>query len=166
MEDSEKKSPENAKPKASETASVPQTSTPPTKFRKTSKGAPKKKAHKTKGGARPPRKFPAYTLEDALQIPKAIKQFNAGNPWPPSEIGKALKIGSKTNRFWYLMAAAQDYGLTTGTSRSQRSRQRGVGAERNSDDLHEAAEEEMMIQSGRYLGFSFIAAYGQGDSEL
>src|SRR5438034_1117543 len=54
-------------------------------------------------------------MEDSEQKSAESEPRNGG---PPSEIGKALKIGPKTDRFWYLTAAARDYGLTTGTSRS------------------------------------------------
>lgn len=118
MEEPEQKTPAQAEPHPPAATSL-STKTAQKTPSKTAKASPRKKPHKAKGVARPPRKFPANTLEDALQVPRAIKQFNAGNPWPPSEIAKASKIGPKTDRFWYLTAAARDYGLTVGTSRSE-----------------------------------------------
>lgn len=70
-------------------------------------------SNKKKGPA--PRLFPALTLEEALKIPHAIRQYNAGNPWPPGELAKALKLGVKAEKFFYLAASSRDYGLTLGS---------------------------------------------------
>jgi hypothetical protein len=35
------------------------------------------------------RPFPRRTLEQALRVPKAIKEHNGGNPWPADEVAKA-----------------------------------------------------------------------------
>jgi hypothetical protein len=64
------------------------------------------------------RPYPRVTLENALRLPHQIKDKNGGNPWPPEEVAKALKVGVKTGTFWYLTAGARDYGLTEGTSRT------------------------------------------------
>ncbi len=64
---------------------------------------------------RSPRPFPAETLEESLRVPTAIKQFNAGNPWSPAEVGKALGISARGDKMWYLTASARDYGLSVGT---------------------------------------------------
>jgi hypothetical protein len=77
-------------------------STSTTKITKTSK--PKKDK----------RDFPQYSIEESRKILDAIKEFNAGNPWSPAEIASALKMGKGAN-FFYLTAAARDYGLTIGT---------------------------------------------------
>jgi hypothetical protein len=73
----------------------------------------------TKGGqGRGPavsRLYPRRTLEDALRVPRAIRENNGGNPWPPSEVAKALGVGGSTGSFYYLTAAARDFGLTEGT---------------------------------------------------
>jgi hypothetical protein len=73
-----------------------------------------KKEKKGVGGA-PPRLFPAVSLEEAVRIPQAIKTINAGNPWPPTELAKALELGVKGEKFFYLTAASRDYGLTLGS---------------------------------------------------
>lgn len=62
-----------------------------------------------------PRPFPADTLENAIKIPRVIKDFNGGNPWPPTEVATALSTKYATNPFYYLTASARDYGLTIGT---------------------------------------------------
>jgi hypothetical protein len=67
---------------------------------------------KKSGGPRP---FPAESLDVAIQVPRVIKEFNGGNPWPPGEVAKALEIAPRGNKLWYLTASAQAYGLTFGT---------------------------------------------------
>ena len=61
------------------------------------------------------RTFPARTLEQALRIPRALKEKNVGNPWAPSEVAKALGVGPRSANFYYISAASRDYGLTIGT---------------------------------------------------
>lgn len=61
------------------------------------------------------RLFPARTLEDALRVPETLKQFNGGQPWPTDEVAKALNVGAKSSKLYYLTAAARDYELTEGT---------------------------------------------------
>src|SRR3990172_2832463 len=58
--------------------------------------------------------FPRATLEEALKIPAAIKEFNGGNPWTPQEIQTAIGAPGG-NAYFYLPASARDYGLTIGT---------------------------------------------------
>jgi hypothetical protein len=72
-----------------------------------------RKLNQKKGGG--PRPFPAESLQAAIQVPKVIKEFNGGNPWPPGEVAKALEIAPRGNKCWYLTASAQHYGLTSGT---------------------------------------------------
>jgi len=64
------------------------------------------------------RPFPRRTVEDALRIPTALREQNAGNPWPPDQVAAALKIGAKTGGFYYLTAASRDYGFTAGSSKT------------------------------------------------
>ena len=96
---------------------------------RSSKPGPVKRGGPTRGGGRKAadapqqgrrgrrRPFPAVTLEDALSVPRALK-INGGNPWPPTELAKALELSPKTDRFKYLASGAQDYGLTTGTAQA------------------------------------------------
>jgi hypothetical protein len=58
--------------------------------------------------------FPRATLEQALKIPNALKDFNGGNPWEPENIRKAISVAGG-NPYFYLTAASRDYGLTIGT---------------------------------------------------
>jgi hypothetical protein len=77
---------------------------------------PTKKSAATAAKEAPPKapKFPKTTLEKALQVPQAIKSKHGGNPWEPEEIRKAVQMGPG-NSWYYLTAAARDYGLTIGT---------------------------------------------------
>ncbi len=58
--------------------------------------------------------FPRASLEQALRLPNALKDFNGGNPWEPEEIRKAISVPGG-NSYFYLTAASRDYGLTVGT---------------------------------------------------
>jgi hypothetical protein len=60
------------------------------------------------------RPFPVNSIEEAVSIPRTIKQYNGGNPWTPDDIAKALNMGTGNN-FYYLTASSRDYGFTIGT---------------------------------------------------
>jgi hypothetical protein len=82
--------------------------------------APKKKKQGRKPhkaiGLPAKRSFPSVSLQDALILPQKLK-LNGGNPWPPSDLANAATGKShKTPAFFYLTAAARDYGLTVGTN--------------------------------------------------
>jgi hypothetical protein len=61
------------------------------------------------------RPFPSVALEKALEIPAKIKELNGGNPWTPGDVAIAISTGGKSSDFYYITAAARDFGLTTGT---------------------------------------------------
>jgi hypothetical protein len=63
----------------------------------------------------PPRPYPVHTLEKALSVPFALKEKNAGNPWPPTEVATALGISQKSSAIDTLYRASNLYGLTSGT---------------------------------------------------
>src|SRR5712664_2101420 len=79
------------------------------------KAAKKPKTKKTSkpGGAK--RLFPSVTLAKSLAVAQKIKDLNGGNPWSPADVAAALEIGPKSPKFFYVTAAARDFGLTTGT---------------------------------------------------
>jgi hypothetical protein len=87
----------------------------------------KKKAAKKSASGKPsskrsfsgPRPFPAETLENAIKVPKVIKELNGGNPWPPNDVANALGMKLATNSFYYLTAGARDYGLTSGSRETE-----------------------------------------------
>lgn len=55
------------------------------------------------------------TLLKALPVAQKIKELNGGNPWSPENIATAIEVGAKSAKFYYITAAARDFGLTTGT---------------------------------------------------
>lgn len=70
---------------------------------------------KTSRGGAAKRNYPVYPLKKALAVGQAIKDHNAGNPWPPSEVAKALKYGAKSSAVDMMFRASALYGITTGT---------------------------------------------------
>lgn len=64
------------------------------------------------------RPYPRRTLEQAIRIGEAIKEYNGGNPWSQKDIGTALGVSPSSSNFRYLMAASRDFGLTTGANGS------------------------------------------------
>lgn len=104
---------------SSETQPAQRTKKKPGRGQNVNAGRKKSAAKKGKpvrapGGPRRP--FPAVTIEEAIQIPRVIKEFNGGNPWPPAEVAGALKnISARGDKFWYLSSGARDYGFTVGT---------------------------------------------------
>jgi hypothetical protein len=70
----------------------------------------------TKGkGKKPRRSFPIVSLEEALKIPQAVKAKNNGHPWESELTAKACGMPRNSVKFFYLSAAARDYGLSVGT---------------------------------------------------
>lgn len=63
------------------------------------------------------RPYPRRTLEEALKIPRAIKEQNGGNAWAPNEVAAAVGLGN-SDPFYYMTAASRDFGLTEGTRNS------------------------------------------------
>jgi hypothetical protein len=62
------------------------------------------------------RPYPSKPLEEALKIPQAIREKNNGNPWAVEDVAQAAYgIKPSNNKFFYMAAAARDYGLTIGT---------------------------------------------------
>jgi hypothetical protein len=60
--------------------------------------------------------FPKNTLEDAIRIPKAIEEKNAGNPMPAQDL--AVAVGFRQSQDWRfldLLRSANQYGLAAGT---------------------------------------------------
>lgn len=106
---------------ASDTAPAPAAAKRPAKS-KSKKSSRKKQPSKTATEQKSPRKgrtsrpYPARPLEEALLIPKAIREQNNGNPWDTEDVAQAsLGVAKSNNKFFYAAASARDYGLTTGT---------------------------------------------------
>jgi hypothetical protein len=89
-------------------------------IKKATKKKTKKKRSKGSKTARIDRPYPRESLEEALKIPYAIKNKNGGNPWAPELVSKAAyNIVKGNKRFFYLAAAARDYGLVVGARDSK-----------------------------------------------
>lgn len=67
------------------------------------------------GTKRVERPYPRKTLEQALRVPEALKEHNAGNEWAADQVAAALQLGARSGNFYYLSAASRDFGLTEGT---------------------------------------------------
>jgi len=84
--------------------------------RKTSKKqATKKKVASSSRRRKPAKPYPSVPFEKALEVAVKIKELNGGNPWTPDEVAKAINQSPKSSDFYYVTAAARDYGLTVGT---------------------------------------------------
>ena len=57
-------------------------------------------------------------MEDCVKVVEAIKTQNAGNPWPPDEIAKAIKIKSRSSNLSEVIRSANLYGLVDGSYRA------------------------------------------------
>ena len=71
-------------------------------------------ARKTRD-AKPIKRFPSYTIEEALRIPNLIRSNNGGNPWDIEQLALALDLKKRSNALYYMTAASRDYGFTSGT---------------------------------------------------
>jgi hypothetical protein len=76
--------------------------------------ARKERASRTKVFVKAPWTFPQNTLEQALEIPKAIEQQNAGNPMKADILAKAVGFNKPDWRFTNLLRSANQYGLVSG----------------------------------------------------
>jgi hypothetical protein len=87
------------------------------KKKQKSKSKSKKSAtRKTYPGRGKPWTFARNTLEDAIRIPKAVEENNAGNPMRSSDLAKAVGFRLANNwRFLDLLRSANQYGLVSGT---------------------------------------------------
>ncbi len=54
---------------------------------------PEAKKAPAKKKAKPKKNFPQNSIEESKKILDVIKDFNAGNPWSPTEVAKALVWG-------------------------------------------------------------------------
>jgi nucleoside 2-deoxyribosyltransferase len=95
------------------------TGEPPDKKQELASDSAEETADKKAANARAERverPFPRRSLEEALRVPKAIRDGNGGNAWAAEQVATALHIGAKSSNLKILLAAAADFGLTTGKS--------------------------------------------------
>jgi hypothetical protein len=77
---------------------------------------------RSKAGKKPAKKpnefrpYPRVALEKTVEVAKAIKDKNGGNPWPASEIAGVLGLSAKGVGFVYYLLSSKKFGLTDGTS--------------------------------------------------
>lgn len=64
------------------------------------------------------RTFPRKTLSDALKVVHAIKDNNAGKPYPPPQVADAIGRKPRSSDFQVILSAAQYYGLTEGNTKA------------------------------------------------
>lgn len=96
---------------------APATGSKSTKTKK--KAAPKATVKKIKKAPAPPWTFPKNTLEEALKIPRAVEEQNAGNPMKPDMLAKAVGFNSTSDwRFLDLLRSANLYGLVEGRGKT------------------------------------------------
>lgn len=71
------------------------------------------------GTAKIRRPYPRVPLKKTLEVVAAIKNKNGGNPLEPALVAEYCNISPTNNDFVYLLSAASQFGLTSGTIRSQ-----------------------------------------------
>jgi len=59
--------------------------------------------------------FPAHSLKEAIRVPRAIWDSNAGNPFAILDLAKKLNYSPSTGIFKTLIRSSQRYGLTEGS---------------------------------------------------
>lgn len=82
----------------------------------------KKSRNKAEEVKHPPkirRPYPRVPLERALSVVAAIKVKNGGNPLVPNLVAEYCGVSATNSDFVYLLSAASQFGLTTGTIRSE-----------------------------------------------
>ncbi len=62
------------------------------------------------------RPYPRVPLEKAIEVAKALKEKNGGNPWPAEQIANVLQLSPKSGGFQYYLLGSKKFGLTEGTS--------------------------------------------------
>jgi hypothetical protein len=93
-----------------------------------SKKLPSSGSTKMSVGKGQPWTFPKNTLEDAIRIPKAIEEKNAGNPMHAGDLAKAVDFKKATDwRFLDLLRSANQYGLVSGAGATATVRMEKLG---------------------------------------
>lgn len=81
--------------------------------------------------------FPKHTLQEALRVPQALEDANAGQPLPPIETAGALDMSPGSSEFRVILSSSIKYGLTSGSFNSER-----VSLEEQGPNIVEATGEE------------------------
>ncbi|HEV2078683.1 MAG TPA: hypothetical protein VGR19_02135, partial [Allosphingosinicella sp.] len=94
---------------------------PKARKKKSARTNPKPVSQSKAGAAKPspaPWTFPKNSLEDALNIAKAIEEQNAGNPMKADMLVRAVGFSTVNDwRFLELLRSANQYGIVEGSGR-------------------------------------------------
>jgi hypothetical protein len=63
----------------------------------------------------PKRSYPRASLETCVRVAEIIKEKNGGNPWPPTEVAKALGLSPKSSNLDLYTASGAQYGIIEGS---------------------------------------------------
>jgi hypothetical protein len=107
--------------------------------------------------------IPAYSLDQALRVPKAIAENYNLKPTTPLKVAAAMKMGPTTGPFRMITGAAVAYGLTNGGGQSDQIEISPLGLrilrpKKEGDDL--AAKREAFLKP-RVIG-QFLRQYDGG----
>jgi len=80
----------------------------------------KEDAEELKGHRKPNKPFPPIALEEAVNLADAIRDYNAGQPFDRLLLADALGIKPSSSNFRDLLKAGIQYGLTTGSEKSEK----------------------------------------------
>src|SRR3569832_685157 len=61
------------------------------------------------------RNYPRAPLEVCVRLAEIIKEKNGGNPWPPTEVAKALGLSPKSSNLDLYTASGSQYGIIEGS---------------------------------------------------
>jgi hypothetical protein len=62
-----------------------------------------------------PRPYPRATVLSAIVVAQKIKELNGGNAWDTAEVAEAMKLSKAGSQFFYVTAAARDFGFILGS---------------------------------------------------
>ena len=65
------------------------------------------------------RTYPRASLETCMKVALILKDKNGGNPWPPTEVAKALGLSEKSSNLDLYTASGGQYGLIEGSRYSE-----------------------------------------------
>src|SRR4051812_8601023 len=81
--------------------------------------ADQKEKQKASRNNPPKRSYPRAPLETCVRVAEIIKEKNGGNPWPPTEVAKALGLSPKSSNLDLYTASGAQYGITEGSRASE-----------------------------------------------
>src|SRR6266516_6607823 len=97
---------------------------------------------RTKGSKN--RNYPILTLEEALEVPRAIQEGASGMPVSRLTLAELLNRSPSSSVFEALVGSSRAYGLTTGGVRADKFELTKLGQEATADDEATGADVERM----------------------